>query len=156
MKYYSFNYSLKVWLTSVLAAPVLYSIAQHYLQLHQDDDGSILQVYPIIIMIEAGLSFAGWLVFWGITALSQRFLAGSTRKKNLLFAVGMLLTINVFVLSPLRNGDFAFNDIAFDLMLCNCLCVGAGCFIFRLEPPLSGNLDLIETPNDTGNQKHRL
>ena len=137
MKFYSFNYTLKVWLTSVLLAPLIYSAAQHFVGLQQPDDGDVLALYPIIVLLELILSFITWLVFWGITALCLRFLSSTRRQKQLLFAAGIILTINTFILIAFPENGFSISDIWFDLMLCNCLCIGAGSLIYKLKPKVT-------------------
>jgi hypothetical protein len=134
MKYYSLRYSLRVWLTSVLLAPLIYIIVQWVLSSNRFDPDSVLGFYPIIVFFELIFSFVTWLIFWGITELTAIFLMKKSLRKWLMFIAGISLTAGTFLLFSLPVNSFSFNDISFDLMLSNCFCIGIGSWYFRLGP----------------------
>ena len=141
MKFYSLRYSLRVWLSSVMVAPLIYIIIQSYTGADKFNSDAGMGMYPIIVLIEVMFSFATWLVFWGITELTAIYLTKPLIRKWLLFGVAMLATIGTFLLIARMDIRISIHDITFDMMLSNCLCIGAGCWFFSLGPPITLQFD---------------
>lgn len=132
MTYHSLRYSLKVWLSSVFLAPLIYDIIQFFFNRSQPD--TITNLYPVVILVELIFSFFTWLTFWGITVIARRFLDKRYLRRILLSVIGIILTIGTFVLITFPNILISINDIAFSLTLSNCICIGIASVAFNLDP----------------------
>ena len=130
MKYHSLFFSLKVWLSSVFIAPLIYSVLVLSLTPGKSSSFAGFAIYPVMILFELIFSFITWLIFWAVTVLiSTRLKDWRLRKYAILFS-GIILTIGTFLLFLEPGNTFSFDDIFFDMMLCNCFCIGAGCWLF--------------------------
>ncbi|MGZ3751970.1 MAG: hypothetical protein ACXVB0_22030 [Mucilaginibacter sp.] len=136
MSYYSLFYSLKVWLSSVLLAPIIFIIKNCCFNGLPADPESIAQVYFIMAIISGILSFITWLTFWGITVITGRYFANMLQRKLILSFAGIFLTITTFVL--IFTSDYAspFSGLPLDVMLSNCFCIGAFCWLYKLQTPV--------------------
>jgi len=134
MTYHSLRYSLKVWLSSVFLAPLIYDIIQFFFNRAQPD--AVTNLYPVVILFELIFSFFTWLIFWGITVITRRFLDQRYLRRILLSVIGIILTIATFVLITFPNIPISINDIAFSLTLSNCICIGIASLAFNLDPQI--------------------
>lgn len=125
-------YSLKVWLSSVFLAPLIYILIQWLGSPHRFESTAIISLYPIIILFELIFSFFTWLIFWAIIEISGMFLMNRLIRRWLIFIIAIILAASTFLVLCWPVARFSFNDIFFDVGLCNCVCIGAGCWFFRL------------------------
>jgi len=128
-------YSLKVWLTSVIIAPIIFFL----LNLISTGVSSELfrlvnfLFYLYIVLATAVASVITWLIFYAIIYYISR--SGWPNRISLfaIFCSGELLVIVTFKLFlVLLNG---FDNITFNtLMLCHCICIGGGILYYKLQP----------------------
>jgi len=117
MTYRALNYSLKVWLTSVLIAPIMlfmFLVIETYLQPSTH-----------------GLTYSntGWyLTFWGFVEVSIIFNITPLLRKLLIFLIGVSLSIGT---SALLQSPFIIDDFFFVAMICNTICIGLGCWLYK-------------------------
>lgn len=134
MKYNTLTYSLKVWLTSVAAAPFL-SIT--ILTIYDKTNFSILPesflsgLWMYILFTIAGFIFsvATWVVFWLVVKVATNCVPEFSVRQWLIFIAGILLTAATFfvLFSPFRDSLFLI------LMLCHCTCIGWGTWFYKLK-----------------------
>jgi hypothetical protein len=74
------------------------------------------------------------LIFWGFIKLTTIFLINNKLRKWVIFIVGILLTVGTFLILAKPENSFSFDDDLFTMMICNCICIGGGCWVFRLGP----------------------
>ena len=129
----SLSYSLKVWLSSVVIAPLIYSLASWLISINHFDPDSSIDLYPIMLLFELILSFCTWLAFWCITGITRVSPLNKYSRRLILSAAGIILTIGTFLAFSLITYPVKPNDIFFMLMLSNCLCIAVGCWFFKLE-----------------------
>ena len=135
----TFKYSLKVWLTSVMVAPLLFimltycSEGFHHRDMHELLHSSIFG-YMAFVFLEVCLSTITWFVFLVAVQYTVTIVSKPNLRIWLVFIEGILLTAGTFmvVLSP--NDVFNISDKITVMMLCNCLCMGWGIWYYDLEP----------------------
>lgn len=132
MKNPSFRYSLKVWLSSVFVAPLIYIIAVWCFSSNNYDPKPEFELYPIFIFFELIFSFVTWLIFWLIIELAKPYAENNTRKKWLIFTAGIVLTTCNFLPFMLPLDHTLYSNMFFHLMLSNCFCIGGGSLFFKL------------------------
>jgi hypothetical protein len=137
MKFYSLFYSLKVWLSSVLLAPLIYIFIQSWVDFNSVTADTFSAFYPIVVFAELIFSLFTWLIFWGVIEVSGIFLMNRLTRKWVIFISSVILSASTFLLLCWPVTRHSFNDIFFDVGLCNCVCIGAGCWFFRLRPVVS-------------------
>ena len=137
MKFYSLFYSLKVWLSSVFLAPLIYLFIQWWLGSKQISSDPIFKLYPIMVFFELIFSFFIWAIFWGIIEISGVFLINKLIRKWLIFISSIILAASTSLVLCWPVSRHSFNDIFFDVGICNCVCIGAGCWFFKLGPARS-------------------
>jgi hypothetical protein len=134
MKYDSLSYSLKVWLTSVLLAPLIFITTDYCLHPKPMDSDSIIQVYFIITLVTGIFSFVTWFIFWGAATFACHYIFDSIKRKLIMCFTGIILTICTFLLILLPDSTFSFSSVPLDILLSNCLCIGAGSLFYNLGP----------------------
>jgi len=136
MNYYSFRYSGRVWLCSVIIAPAIYLFGGY---LHKGGDpgsfGACAELYVFITFFEALYSLITLLVFWFIVELTIWLINRNSLRKLLLSFIGIVLTVLTFRIFQLLP-SFTFSDSLYPLMLINCGCIGIACWCFRPEPKI--------------------
>jgi len=138
MKFYSLRYSLKVWLSSVFLSPLVYLFIQWWFSSKRIYADTIFELYPMMVFFELLFSFFTWAIFWVIIEISGMFLMNRRIRRWLIFIFSVILATSTFMVLCWPVTRISFNDIFFDVGLCNCVCIGVGCWFFRLEP--KGNL----------------
>jgi hypothetical protein len=132
----TFLYSLKVWLSSVAAAPLMFAFVivlekSSGIASYRDNLASQLSLYPIMLFFELLFSFITWLLFMLITATIVYFC--SIKLQKLLIPIAcILLTIGTFRIA-LFNGGFGGDSEFLWLMVCNCICIGAGSWFYKFK-----------------------
>jgi hypothetical protein len=134
MKFHSLFYSLKVWLSSVLLAPLICILVQWWFDPNSIGVEAFSWLYPIVVFSELILSLLTWFLFWGIIEISGIFLMNRLIQRWLIFISSVILSASTLLLLCWPITRHSFNDIFFDVGLCNCICIGAGCWVFRLGP----------------------
>jgi hypothetical protein len=137
MKYRSFRYTLKVWLTSVAIAPIMYLFITFYLVKNQGSisQGSFVEnvsQWPFFSIMEMIFSIPTWLVFFFIILMTTRSGVELVTMRLISCLSGISLTVISFWLVFFR-GLFDPSDVLFCLMLCNCFCIGWGALYYNLE-----------------------
>ncbi|MDR6945060.1 hypothetical protein [Mucilaginibacter pocheonensis] len=128
-------YSFKVWLTSVIAAPIIFFLINF---ISTGISSNIFQLvnflfYLYIVLATAVASVITWLIFYAIIYFVSR--SGWPNRIGLLaiFSSSELLVVVTFKLFlVLLNG---FDNTTFNtLMLCHCICIGGGILYYKFEP----------------------
>lgn len=128
----AFTYSLKIWLCSVFISPLIY-IAIIYITNSPPNINPSPESYFYIVLVELVLSFLTWLIFFLIIWLIGMFHTDLKLKKSLTAIIGVLLTIGTFFVLSAIPDSFSYDNILFNLLICNCLFIGAGSLLFRLD-----------------------
>lgn len=135
MAYRNLKFSLKVWLTSVIVAPGLYTGIEAYIDSLNNTYSQIyfnLIIYMFMVRLEFILSFIIWLMFWAITEAIIYCNPHNDVKRWLIFIVAILLAILPFIVLvglPLLINP---GSDMFIPMLANVFCIGCGCWMYRL------------------------
>jgi hypothetical protein len=135
MIYYSLSYSLKVWLSSVFLAPLIFIATDYCLHPKSTDLDSMIQIYFIITVLTGVFSIVTWLIFWGIAVLACNYIPDRVKRKLTMCFSGILLTVITFLILFLQDGMRAsLNNPITHMILFNCLCIGAGSLFYNLGP----------------------
>ena len=135
-----FQYSLRVWLTSVIGAALVFllitmvkepNLSQSFWQAI----GSFLSDWLFFAGFQLLFSLATWLVFYLAILLIVRRVHNHRTRLWIISAVGIVLTIVTFKLTLLQGGWFNNNRGFAYLMLANCFFIGAGSWFYELRPP---------------------
>lgn len=134
MAYRNLKFSLKVWLTSVIVAPALYTGIEAYIDSLNNTYSQIyfnLIIYMFMVGLEFILSFIIWIMFWAITEAIIYCNPHNDVKRWLIFIVAILLAILPFIVLvglPLLINP---GSDMFIPMLANAFCIGCGCWIYK-------------------------
>ncbi|BAU53298.1 hypothetical protein MgSA37_01465 [Mucilaginibacter gotjawali] len=133
------KYSLKIWLTSVFAAPILFYISLIcWVSTYRSN---AVALFPWAFLIYIGMVFAQlvfslliWIIFTGVILAVIRIPTTGITKTIIIFVTGLLLTagpfVAVIILLDFNNED---SGLAYTLMACNCACVGFGVWFYKLK-----------------------
>ncbi len=127
----SIKYSLKIWLSSVAIAPVLFLSIEALISKTPNAFSNQFGMYPIIAFYQAIFSFITFVIFTVIIILITNLYKGKVSVKWPVCIAGILLTVGTFAIVFFPDGvigDYEF----FYLMLCNCACIGGGVWFYRL------------------------
>ncbi|MFA6247825.1 MAG: hypothetical protein WC615_12890 [Mucilaginibacter sp.] len=130
----SFSYSLKVWLTSVFVAPVVFFLIDLCINKHTLSLGMYMNDAPyyLLYVIFGGiLSFFTWLTFLFIIKGLIATFPSSGQIKHLIAVAGTLLTVGTFAFFGRRVFD-VHNDF-FYMMLSYAICIAGGSYFYNLE-----------------------
>ena len=138
----AFVYSLKVWLTSVLANSILiFAIVFFPFHNYSNRDflsalGDGVSIFLTFVFVELIFSFFTWIIFSLLIMLTFKFSLGLLKRKWLAFFIGMALTVLTFALFTLFFfGGFGWSDsFLSSIMLFNCICVGCSIWCYNLNP----------------------
>jgi len=142
MKHNAFIYSLKVWLTSVLAAPALFVLISFLIDgtdkwgiFNENSNGPFF--YFIFVIFGFIFSFITWITFLLTIVLIKRYCTDDQLKKWLICFSGILLTIATFCLVMGPKDLFNDSDGFSNLMYANCACISWGVWFYKLRtaPP---------------------
>ena len=139
----SFLYSLRIWLTSVGLAPVIYLLIRWYTE--RNDHSSLndylsgqITIYAICLVFGGIFSVITWVIFIFVIEMLVRCFPLLPQLKLIIALAGMLLTIGTFSLFFSFPG---FGNELFYLMLSNCICIAAGSFFYKLSVTSGSNTD---------------
>jgi hypothetical protein len=132
----SILYSLKVWLTSVGLAPVMYLIIdswqrENYYSTFTGFINQQIGKYIVCLIFGGIFSFLTWLTFLFIIKGLIATFPSSQQLKHLIAVAGILLTAFTFAL--VLPETFNVHNEFFYLMLANCVCIAGGSYLYKLE-----------------------
>jgi hypothetical protein len=136
MKYASLKYSLKVWLTCVAVAPLIFILFLTLQNASPSDFGETtwsVENYMTFIVFETCFSLPTWGIFWFLVIAAKRCFKNIYQTKFALFLGGIFLTVATFFVFMGPADFFASPADMFYLMWANGLCIGAGVWFYRLE-----------------------
>jgi len=138
MKYDPFRYSLKVWSTSVIAAPVLAFILYALFSktgFAEFRDQPVTAIIPwtfFYILFQFLFSLPVWLFFWLIISIIIKTMSNSRDQRLLISLIGMLLTVGAFLFVFGQRALFEYKSVFCYLLYSNCFFIGAGAWYFDL------------------------
>lgn len=131
----SLQYSLKVWLTAVLVAPfiglILALIVRPPVEIW--DLTAIIPAYLLLAFFSLVLSSPTWIMFIGFIKLILLNIEGQMLRKWLIFFSGILLTALTSMLFSSLIDKSPFEPEALVFTLIYAPCIGAGCWIYKLD-----------------------
>jgi hypothetical protein len=140
MKYYPLLYSLKVWLTSVILAPIIAFTAGSLHSIKTKDFSlsffwTSLQLYVTFILLGSILSVITWLIFWLTSILTYQYTAKIVHRKLIMSLMGAVLTILTFLLF-FSSGDI-FHGFPIAVVASYGFCIVGGSLIYSFgENPI--------------------
>lgn len=134
----TFSYSLRVWLTSVINAPILFIFIEIFrgklnLQGPGILIGYVVNTWLFDAAFELFFSLATWLAFYLTIVLIIKHIHTIKLRMAVISAIGILFTIITFRVTLLQDGFFNDNNNYLGLMVCNCFCIGAGSLLYKLK-----------------------
>jgi len=138
-----FLYSLKVWLTSVVVAPILFSgIRISIPGLYRETGVELLSKFFEscfgLIFIELFFSFVIWLIFLVAVQIIVTCVSNEILRRWTLFITGLVLTMAPFIILMPWGEILDITDFFTGIMLCNCFCISWGVWYYKLIEPESG------------------
>jgi len=138
----TFQYSLKVWLTSVVIAPLLFIIFTYgpqvdYCRNLQQVLSSGLFYYVFFACLELAFSLLTWLVFLLVIQLVTMCIYKPIIRRLLICIAGISLTIGNFMIVLSPRELLNFGDGPATIVLFNCLCIGGGVWYYKMEPTVA-------------------
>jgi hypothetical protein len=133
MKYYPLVYSLKVWLTSVLLAPIIVFTIESLDSIKAKDFSlsflwTSLQLYFAFILLGSILSIITWLIYWLTSILTYQYTTNIVHRKLIMSLMGAVLTVLTFLLF-FSSGDI-FNGFPIAIMASYGFCIVGGSLIY--------------------------
>jgi hypothetical protein len=133
----SFKYSLKLWLTSVFVAPVLFLVLVLFQKGVHDSEflksiPESIFMYVMLLGFEVKSSVTVWIIFTAITAFNLLFSFKTRLREWLIVLAGILLCIGASMVKVSPIGFFGKTD-DFSLMLCNCACIVWRVWLYKLK-----------------------
>jgi hypothetical protein len=132
------QYTMKVWLTSVLVSPVLFVLV---LVIKQDfnfadlisDVLLTIGIYVALVIGQIIFSILTWFVFWLAVELICKIPLQSRVQTIVIFFVAILLTVGTFL--PIALSFDVPNDGSglINLMYANCAGIGWGVWHYKLD-----------------------
>jgi len=126
-------YSLKIWLTSVLLAPIFYLTimvlkdwggTQHA--------GAAGEMYFLLIIFGFVFSFITWFIFFILIMLITSYAPNEITARWIICITGVIMVVVTFMLTIFKNGIANDGDFIY-LVATNCFCIGAGPWIYKLK-----------------------
>ncbi|HZX59153.1 MAG TPA: hypothetical protein VFE54_10515 [Mucilaginibacter sp.] len=139
-----FVYSVKVWMSSVLAAPFIFVVVVQFISRDPEDGlGNLISFYLLFAVFECIFSLLTWLMFWMLTMLIVININNWNIQRWLIVLLGIGLTMSTFAMfAPMLDNPFRLNSTMFPLMLINTICIACGTWLFypdRQQPLLPNN-----------------
>ena len=126
-------YSLKVWLTSVLLAPIFYLIIMNLKDFGgTQQTGAVGETYFLLIIFGFVFSFVTWFIFFILIMLISSYAPNEITARLIICVTGIVLVLATFMLTIfnyrlINDGDFIY------LVAANCICIGAGSWIYKFK-----------------------
>jgi hypothetical protein len=136
------KYSLKIWLTSVMVAPLSFLMIEFIQEYPPRQDivelfSSGITVYAALMLFHLIFSAITWFVFTAVIGLVVLIPANTGLKTCIIFIAGVLLTAGTFfaTILPINAYQLMQDKELIILMACNCLCIGGGVWFYKLKLP---------------------
>lgn len=135
-----FQYSLRVWLTSVVGAALVYVLIvlvkePNISQSFWPAAGSFFSDWLFFAGFQLLFSLATWLIFYLTILVIVRRVHRHRNRLWMISATGILLTVITFKVTLLQGSWFHDNSGFAYLMLADCFFIGAGSWVYELRPP---------------------
>jgi hypothetical protein len=132
----SILYSLRVWLTSVFLAPLVFVMVETFKnQSYQPGFAGFISEkateYLGCVIFGGIFSFFTWVIFILIIKGLITALSGYPQLKMIIVITGVLLSAGTFAV--FLPESFRFYNEFFYLMSANCMCIGGGAWFYKLE-----------------------
>jgi len=130
----SFIYGLKIWLTSVATAPVIY-LAVEACTAHAGEDFTDLinqgfQFYGLCLFFGALFSLPTFIIFSIIIQGVTYYCTSIRHIKFVMAGIGVVLTSGTFAIFVFPNNK---DSEAILLMISNAVCIAAGALFYKLD-----------------------
>ena len=139
MKYDPFGYSLKVWSTSVIGAPVsafiLYALFSKtgFAELRDQPVTAVIPWTFFYILFQFLFSLPVWLFFWLVISIITNTISNPRDQKLLISLIGMFLTIGAFLFVFGQNILLNYKSLFCYLLYSNCFFIGVGAGYYNLK-----------------------
>ena len=124
------SWSLKVWITSVVLAPILDVLLYPIVESSTSLPGGALKFIMVMIVFSLIFTFPCWFILWRSANVIDYYLKTIIYKKVTLTVIGATLAILPFYVyfknEPIRN------DIALKSLYC--ITVLLGIWLYRIDP----------------------
>jgi hypothetical protein len=133
----SLIYSLKVWLTSVILSPFLFTIID--IIIHQNilyDYKNAIGFIGYSIIYGLILSIPSWLLLLLVIVIVSKWGIVIGLKKTVLTIAGAILSLLPFYLL-FRNDDYTSNKDVYIWAITYCFVIIGGIWIFKFKPIIS-------------------
>ncbi|SDE54855.1 hypothetical protein SAMN05216464_107119 [Mucilaginibacter pineti] len=130
----SFIYSLKIWLTSVFLAPLIYIVVTSFKENYQDLGTLIsnqFSNYVMCVFFGSLFSFFTWVLFFLTVKITTLHASSIKQSKSIISLIGALLTVGTFAL--FLSPSISIHDDFFYLMVGNCICISGGSWFYKLK-----------------------
>jgi len=132
-----FQYSLRVWLTSVIGAALAYVLITvikepNLSQSFWPATYSFFSDWSFFAAFQLLFSLATWLIFYLFILLIVRRVQKHRSRLLVISTTGIVLTIVTFKLTLLQDGLFNDNSGFAYLMIANCFFIGSGSWFYEL------------------------
>ncbi|WP_147321987.1 hypothetical protein [Mucilaginibacter conchicola] len=147
VRFREFSYSLEVWLTSVLLAPVICFLIEGIVQRSVSrgfDDA--LSYYPYIVIFSGMSSFITWIIFYRLIKVLVSVIKNIQQLKYAVAATGVVLTV-LTILIPvwlLSDSPFELNITMIELLAANGICIAGGSLIYKLYTIIPSDVEIKE------------
>ncbi|EHQ27853.1 hypothetical protein [Mucilaginibacter paludis] len=146
MKLSVFAYCFKVWLTSVLVAPLLFFKVTEILGRNMLARERFFDMYLIAVILCGVMSIITFIIFWLITLRLAKLNLTKIKRLIWVFVIGEILTVLTFgiffMLMPQPS--------TLIMMWCVCLVIGCGILIYKLNPKINNESETDDTAVVTG------
>ena len=131
-------YSFKIWVTSAFISPLIWGLIETFKNVTCYYDvleslRSSIFLMAVLGTIQLILSIFTWVIFLLFIHFTIATKLNPQLRSLLIFVTGIFLTVATFYLLTFPIGFPENNSEGFALMLCNCFCIGAGTFIYKLD-----------------------
>ncbi|MET3977545.1 hypothetical protein ABIB62_000111 [Mucilaginibacter sp. UYP25] len=135
MQVNSILYSLKIWLTSVALAPLIFLVVDSFTSKDYSPDfedlvSRQLGMYLLCVVAGSIFSFFTWVLFTLIIKGIITWFSLFPKIKIVIAIIGVLLTIGTF---SIFLYDKEFLNEFFYLMVSNCICIAGSSLYYKLE-----------------------
>lgn len=136
MKYHASPYCFRVWMTSVLVAPIFllsieYFVAARKMSIPLSEVTSFISSYLILIFAGAVASVMTFLIFWSIGIIVYRSVTNAMKRKLIMSLTGCVLTALTFLLFFFPDDMFSIFPGA--MMSGYCFCIAGSSLIYHFE-----------------------
>ena len=136
MEYTEFKYSLKVWLTSVVVAPVIFMICNYSAidelpRWQYNTSADFVNGYLALVVLGGLFSMLTYAFFYLFIKITVNSIQSMIRIKSMICVLGVGLAIGTFQLFFSSVTEGPKNEF-FYLMISNCLCIGWFSWLYKL------------------------